>query len=189
MKIRIIILILLLWSSKIFAQSNEHKIFSNDISNLSKSVNEKKWSEICDLIYPKVFTLMSRDNVLILFEQSTNMGIEVNTKFKGINTISKEVKSRKEKFRKINYNALLTLTLTGLMSYSQDLITPNLELEFGKRNIKYIESLNTYIIKIKRNMYAISNINSKDWHYIDIDSKFLAKNKTLIPFDIKQKLD
>jgi hypothetical protein len=117
------------------------------------------------------------------------MGIEVNTKFKGINTISKEVKSRKEKFRKINYNALLTLTLTGLMSYSQDLITPNLELEFGKRNIKYIESLNTYIIKIKRNMYAISNINSKDWHYIDIDSKFLAKNKTLIPFDIKQKLD
>lgn len=189
MTARIIILIFMLTcSSMTFGQSKERKFFTNEISQLSKAVNDKNWTKICDMIYPKVFNLMSKSNVLLMFEQTAIMGIEASSKFKTINEVSEAVKYKNEKYRRINYNAIISITLTGLMSYSQELIAPKLAQEFGAENVKYIDSINTYVIKLKRNIYAIADINNENWHYIDIDSPFLAKNKTLIPFTVQKQL-
>ncbi|NOU61470.1 hypothetical protein [Marinifilum caeruleilacunae] len=186
-KIAALIVLALVFTTA-FAQKNLKNRFEKDLINYTTAFNNKEWNTVTDMMYPRIFEKMSKDNMIMLMEGMDNMGVKMTTDFKYIDRISEVVESGNEKYCKIHYYGVVKVKLSGLMSQGSGLVQPKFEQEFGKENVKYNEESNSFTIQARRSMLAVANKNSSNWKYIDINSPQAKGLQTLIPEHVKRKL-
>jgi len=132
---------------------------------------------------------MSKENLILLFEQMDQLGAKMKTNFKSVTGISKVIKNGDEKYCKIHYSGIIKVNLTGLMAQGSSLIQPKLEKEFGKENVNYNEATNSFTIYARRSMVAVSSKNKSNWKYIDINSLQAPGLRNLIPVSVRKQLN
>jgi hypothetical protein len=172
-----------------YAQDNLKKHFEKDIKSYTTAFNNKQWDVVTQMMYPRIFEMMSKDNIIMIMQGMDNMGVKMTTDFKSIDRISKVVESGKEKYCKIHYSGIVKVKLSGLMSQGSALVQPQLEKEFGKGKVKYNEKTNSFTINANRSMVAIADKKSSKWKYIDINSPQAKGLQRLIPERVKQQLN
>jgi len=172
-----------------FGQSQLKRHFEKDLTNYTTAFNNKQWDVLTQMMYPRIFELMSKENVLLILEQMDNMGVKMTTDFKSVNKISKVVENGNEKYCKIQYYGIINVKLSGLMSQGSSLMQPQFEQEFGKENVKYYESTNSFTIQAHRSMVAVANKKSGNWKYIDINSPQAKGLQKLIPVKVQEQLN
>ncbi|GAB7088432.1 hypothetical protein [Marinifilum fragile] len=182
----ITILCLLLTSA--FAQKNLKSTFEKDLISYTTAFNNKQWDVVTEMMYPRIFEMMSKDNMIMVMQGMDNMGVKMTTDFKSIDRISNVVESGTQKYCKIHYYGIVKVKLSGLMSQGSSLVQPKFEQEFGKENVKYNEESNSFTIQAHRSMVAIANKKSSDWKYIDINSPQAKGLQNLIPEHVKRQL-
>jgi hypothetical protein len=185
----ILIGFLLLLAVNTTGQNNLKKHFEKDLISYTTAFNNKQWNTVTTMMYPRIFDLMSKENLVMIFEQMDQIGIKMNTDFKSIDKISPVVENGKEKYCKINYSGLIKVKLTGLMAQGSSIIQPQFEKEFGKDNVKYDETTNSFTINAKRSMVAVANKNSTTWKYVDVNSTQAKGLKNLIPLTVRKQLN
>jgi len=172
-----------------FSQTLLKKHFEKDLINYTNAFNNKQWDIVTQMMYPPMFEMMSKDNMLMVLEQMDNLGVKMTTDFRSIDKISKVVDYGKEKFCKIQYYGIIKVKLTGLMSQGSSLMQPQFEQEFGKENVKYHEPSNSFTIQAHRSMVAVASKESDNWKYIDVNSQQAKGLKRLIPAKVQQQLN
>jgi len=172
-----------------FSQEQLKKHFEEDLTSYTEAFNNKKWNEVTQMMYPRVFEMMSKENMQMVLEQMDNLGVKMTTDFKSIDKISKVVESGKEKYCKIQYYGVISVKLSGLMSQGSSLMQPKFEHEFGKENVKYHETSNSFTIQAHRSMVAVADIKSNNWKYIDVNSPQARGLKKLIPAKVQEQLN
>jgi len=187
-RIGIILIFISLLQTSVFAQNQLKKHFEKDLISYTTAFNNKQWNVVTQMMYPRVFEMMSKDNMVIVLEGIDTMGLKMHTTFQSINKISKLVVSGKEKYCKIYYNGIVKVKLTGLMSQGSALLQPKFEMEFGKENVRYNEESNSFIIKAHRSMIAIANKSTDNWKYIDINSPQAKGLQRIVPIAVQQQL-
>lgn len=187
-KVAIMILLCFIIASS-FGQNQLKSIFEKDMITYTTAFNNKQWDRLTQMMYPRIFDLMSKENVVLVLEQMDNLGVKMTTDFRSIDHISKVVENGKEKYCKIKYYGIIKVKLSGLMSQGSSLMQPQFEQEFGKENVKYHEESNSFTIQAHREMVAIADKNSNSWKYIDVNSPQAKGLQKLIPATIQQQLD
>jgi len=172
-----------------FSQKHLQAHFEKDLISYTDAFNNKQWSSVTEMMYPRVFEMMSKKNMLMFMEQMDNLGVKMTTDFRSIDHISKVVKSGNEKYCKIQYYGVIRVQLSGLMSQGSSLMQPQFEQEFGKENVKYHESSNSFTIQAHREMVAVADKQSENWTYIDVNSSLAKGLRKLIPAHVQKQLN
>lgn len=170
------------------AQTELHNKFENDLKKYTVAFNHQQWNTVCDMMYPPIFKMMSKENMIMIMEQMNNLGVKMTTQFLGIDHLSKVVKHGNLKYCDIQYNGKIKVVLSGLMSQGSALLQPQFEKEFGKENVTYKEKENIFLIQAKRSMIAIAPKKSNEWKYIDINSPQAKGLKGLVPHEVQKQL-
>ncbi|MCT4601976.1 MAG: hypothetical protein N4A59_03575 [Marinifilum sp.] len=174
--------------TSVLAQKNLKNTFEKDLISYTNAFNNKQWNLVTEMMYPRIFEMMSKDNMIMVMEGMDNMGVKMTTDFKSIDRISDVVESGNEKYCKIHYYGVVKVKLSGLMSQGSALVQPKFEQEFGKENVKYNEESNSFTIQAHRAMIAVADKKSSDWKYIDINSPQAKGLQKLIPEHVKRQL-
>lgn len=172
-----------------FSQTQLKQHFEKDLRNYTTAFNNKQWNTVTEMMYPPIFEMMSKDNMLTVLEQMDNLGVKMTTNFRSLNKISKVVNYGKEKYCKIYYYGVINVKLTGLMSQGNTLMQVQFEQEFGKKNVKYNETSNSFTIQAHRSMVAVADKKSDDWKYIDVNSPQAKGLQKLIPIKVQEQLN
>jgi hypothetical protein len=172
-----------------FSQTQLKQHFEKDLRNYTTAFNNKQWNTVTEMMYPPMFEMMSKDNMLMVLEQMDNLGVKMTTDFRSLDKISEVVDYGKEKYCKIQYYGVIKVRLTGLMSQGSSLMQPQFEQEFGKENVKYNETSNSFTIQAHRSMVAVADKKSDNWKYIDVNSPQAKGLQKLIPAKVQEQLN
>ncbi len=189
MKKIVLFLSIILCARVISAQQNLQKYFSTELVKYTTAFNKKDWDKVADMMYPKVFSRISKENLITIAEGMDNMGISMKTNFKRITKVSKIVNYGNEKFCKISYFGIIKVKLSFLMSQTYTMWQDQFTKEFGKENVSYNEDNSTFTIKANRAMIAVSPKTPTNWKYLDIDSPNAKGLKSLVPLSVRQQLN
>ncbi|WP_421918198.1 hypothetical protein [Marinifilum sp.] len=189
MKKIVSLLALVLIFSTAFAQKNLKNTFEKDLLSYTTAFNNKEWDVVTEMLYPRIFEMMSKENMIMLMKGMDSMGVKMTTDFKSITRISNVVEWGNEKYCKIHYYGVVKVKLSGLMSQGSSLVQAKFEQEFGKENVKYNADSNSFTIQANRSMVAIANKKSSNWKYIDINSPQAKGLQKLIPEPVRIKLN
>lgn len=172
-----------------FSQKQLEAHFEKDLIDYTDAFNKKQWNTVTQMMYPRVFEKMSKSSMLMFLEQMDNLGVKMTTDFRSIDHISSVVKAGHEKYCKIQYYGVIRVKLSGLMSQGSSLMQPQFEAEFGKENVKYHESSNSFTIQAHRSMVAVANKKTDNWKYIDVDSPMAKGLRSLVPAHVQKQLN
>lgn len=172
-----------------YGQNELEAHFEKDLIDYTDAFNKKQWNIVTQMMYPRVFEKMSKSKMLLFLEQMDNLGVKMTTDFRSIDHISRVVKAGHEKYCKIQYYGVIRVKLSGLMSQGSSLVQPQFEAEFGKENVKYHESSNSFTIQAHRSMVAVANKQMDNWTYIDVDSPMAKGLRSLVPAHVQKQLN
>jgi hypothetical protein len=209
MKIRftflIITLILISWKShskdndfivpeKISTYNNAVKndslktIFTSDITFFLKAFNDGDLDLFCNMVYPKLFELQSKEQMIKLIKRVQNNGLNIKTEFKNIGEISKLISSEKEMFCRVQYYINMTVKLSGRMLAGKEKLKQDFQDYYGLKNVKYDNESSTFLIIAKKSMFAVSKKDSSLWKYLEFDENNKTTLYKLIPTNVLEQI-
>ncbi|MFA9371464.1 MAG: hypothetical protein ACERIH_07105 [Labilibaculum antarcticum] len=92
-----------------FAQTQLKQHFEKDLRNYTTAFNNKQLNTVTEIMYPPMFEMVSKDNMLMVLEQMDNLGVKMTTDFRSLDKISEVVDYGKEKYCKIQYLLLIII--------------------------------------------------------------------------------
>ena len=162
--------------------NNELKAeFTTDISNYLDAFNKGDWDGVINMIYPKLFDLLTKEQMIQTFNQLEEMGMEMKTDFNKIEKISEVINYENSKFCRVYYNGGLTIKISGAMLENKGQLGQSFIAAYGMENVKYDDTNNKFDINAKKSMIAISKIDSNEWKYIEYNDQQEEMLKQLIP--------
>ncbi|MCO6468898.1 MAG: hypothetical protein J5I54_08650 [Bacteroidales bacterium] len=169
--------------------NNELKAkFTTDISNYLDAFNKGDWDGVINMIYPKLFDLITKEQMKQTFNQMEEMGMEMKTDFNKIEKISEVINYKNSKFCRVYYNGGLTIKISGVMLENKDQLGQSLIAAYGLENVKYDGTNNKFDINANKSMIAVSNIDSDEWTYIEYYDQQEEMLKQLIPDKVLEQI-
>ena len=156
-------------------------VFTTDISSYFDAVNKGNWDAVINMIYPKLFDLITKEQMIKSFNQLDEMGMDLKTDFNKIEKISEVINYENSKFCRVYYNARFTIKISGVMIENKDQLGQSFIAYYGAENIKYDDTNSKFEIKAKKSMIAVSKTNSNEWSYIEYNEPEEEILKQLIP--------
>jgi hypothetical protein len=167
---------------------------SNRLNEVLKFTQVMNIEKVLDYTYPKLFTIVSRDELkeimLSSFETdeftSTMDSIEVVTIFPIF-------KINEESFAKIKHSMLLRMKFkaepdtTGGVN-SMYMMTGMMESRFGAGNVRYDIANNTIVIKLIPSLIALKDKEDGKWYFVNFDEENKEILDMLISKEVQEKL-
>jgi hypothetical protein len=162
--------------------------FTADISNYLDTFNKGDWDGVINMMYPKLFDIITKEQMIQTFNQMEEMGMEMKTDFDKIEKISKVINYENSKFCRVYYNGGLTIKISGVMLENKEQLKQSFIGTYGLDNVKYDDTNNKFDINAKKSMIAISNIDSNKWTYIEYNDQQDEVLKQLIPEKVLEQI-
>ncbi|MFZ1677934.1 MAG: hypothetical protein WBP41_03195 [Saprospiraceae bacterium] len=152
--------------------------------------NQKKWDQAFDLMYPKLFTQVPKQDLVDLMTSMEQDGLSFtrsNIKFKAS---AEPVVEGNETFVKVDYTGDLTVKITEGSIYDAPKaisgMTEQFQTSYGKENVKWDETGKQYTILVTISMIAIQNNNQ--WYLIEINKDQMGLMESLFPAPVMEAL-
>jgi hypothetical protein len=133
--------------------------------------NTGQWEKAFDLIYPKLFTRVPKQDMVDLM-QRTQVGMSIKMENTKILTASSPVQEGNETFVRLSYSSDLTVAIEkgGIYDSPKSLqaISDQLKSTYGGRSVEWNEEKKQYHIRATKNMMAI-NPGDGDWKLVEIN--------------------
>ncbi len=168
-----VFLLLSLLTMKVVAQdTGTPSVFKTDIATYLTAMNQEQWDTVIDMMYPKFFTLGSKEQLRQSFAQVTEMGMKVTTQLNAVEKISPVVLTSNEQFHKIDYRATVKVKMSGIMLENKEQMKKQLQSIYGAKQVKYNAPKHEFIIaNAKKSMLAIAPTYSNIWKYLDLNAQ------------------
>lgn len=162
--------------------------FKADITSYTEAYNKGEWNKVADLIYPKLYSVSSKEELIATMSSLDSMGMKTVITLNNIDKISEVFTHVDEKFCLIKYKTTLDITIEKSMIDKINELKSGFEAQFGKENIRFDEKLNKFNISATQTMVAISPKDKDEWKYIEHDeSQPDYITKMIIPEEILKK--
>jgi hypothetical protein len=194
MKKTLILLLLFNFLSLTVAYSQEYAppAVMKRILKYFEATEKKDWPTVVDMIYPKFFEMVPRENMLEVFESMESEGLSMRMKNFGVRTISSVVPHDQELFVLINYDMEINIGFTSVEYRDEAVqlqIRKNFESIYGRENVSYYPASFSFDIKASRSMFGVSNRQDGEWYFIENDNNEIETNENwLIPPKVRSKL-
>ncbi|WP_267403146.1 MULTISPECIES: hypothetical protein [unclassified Chryseobacterium] len=152
------------------------------------SIKAKKIEQAVNCIYPKYFTIISKEQMTQILEMTYNnpfLKIEVqNLQF---GNVEKPELINGEYFSITNYLFKLKCDVSSLNDDMKKKISTALMSKYGKNNVKYLANENSYLINANMKALAISK-DKKAWKFIIAEKEYKPQLVKILPKKILDKI-
>jgi len=157
-----------------------------------EATEKKDWQTVVDMIYPKFFELVPRENMLEIFKGMESEGLSMRMKNFGVRNISNVISHDEESFVLINYDMEINIGFTSVEYRDEAVqyqIRQNFESIYGKENVTYHPESFSFDIRATRSMFGVSSKKDGEWYFIENDNNGNEGTENwLIPQKIRSKL-
>jgi hypothetical protein len=162
--------------------------FHADLSRYYKAYNNGRWQEVTSMLYPGIFDIIPKSQMADLFAQMGQMGVEQKTTLKNISRISDTVVFENLQYHKIDYNAGLTIALSGVMLENKEQVLAGYRATYGAENVHSHGNADSFSVDAIMSMVAIAKAESGDWKYVEYDDKEQSIANRVIPAAVMKQL-
>lgn len=171
-------------------QSADHlkPTFAEDITAYFTAFNNADWNAVNEMIYPRLFELITKEQMVQTFTQMEENGMEMKTKFQKIDSLSSIISHEGSQYCRIYYDGDIKIGLSGEMLESLELIKTSFIEAYGEENVKYDEAKSQFDIKAIKSMLAIKSTTPDHWTYIEYTGPKDQVIQQLIPQEVLNHL-
>lgn len=145
---------------------------------------QKDWSAVVGMVYPKLFELVPKEQMIEVFQNIESEGLKMELKDFNIRQISDIVTHEGEKFARIDYNMEMFLQFTSVEyrdAAVQTTVNTNFQNLYGAENVTWNKEDFSFDIKTTKSMFAIADEGTMDWYFIENDSTRPELTNMIIP--------
>lgn len=174
------------------AQSGDHRQQIRETLDIYFQANvDKDYDQILNMIYPRLFEIVSKEEMKGLFTQMEAEGIDYSIKSAETKHISDRVVDDGQQFALVKYTLNIGIRFTG-DQYSapgiQNAMLGTLKAQYGEEKVRLEEATNTFWIQSDNEMFAIAPAGGKDWKFMDKKPGMEAFVGDFIPQEVQDKL-
>ncbi len=189
-KISLLLLLTVAFLTQIVAQNTRESI-QNRVNQYFKATEQKDWNAVVDMVYPKLFDIAPKEQMVEVFQNIESEGMKMDMKNFNIKNISDVITHEGEKFATVDYDMEMTIGFTSVEyrdSSVQTMIKSSFEGLYGAENVKRNPADFSFDIAASRTMFAIANEGTMDWYFIENDEGQKELTEMLIPMEVREKL-
>ncbi len=181
--IRLITAFLFLFVSSLsFSQLTSNPDIQNRLDAFIDLTNQHKYSDAFDVMYPKMFTQVAKQELFDMMNAVNNDGLSVSIENRRITSFSAPFEEGNEKFVRIEYTAEMVVGLTpgGLYDSpkASQAMFQQFQSTYGETNVKWNADEKKYSIRAHKAMMAIQQ-DGGEWYLMEINPDQMELMKSL----------
>ena len=190
--------LMLLFSLGTFSQSEKEELksrFSNDLTLSHQYFLNGDYEEGFDLIHPKMFNFISREQMIQGIEMMLDeniIGFKITTNPPNVTEISERFDFEGYKYYRVYYkNSMEMQVVNEDYLLNIDNIKANIENQFSQisDSIKFDSISNTIILEgVQASSIASAEINNDNWRYVEYKNDQLYILNQIFPAEVMEKL-
>lgn len=177
------LVLLFLVNTALVAQADDHRAVITDSLEVYLQANyDKDYNKIMDMIYPKLFEIVSRETMIALFEGMDSEGIDFAISNGVIGRISDVVTHEQERFATVDYKMVIMMRYSGIEYESEETQNTIFEMmkgQYGADNVQRKDG--AMYINTEKTMLAIAPLDSDAWKFIEKNDEQPGLMKDLVP--------
>lgn len=166
------------------AQLNLNPVIQERLDAFIELTNQQKYNEAFDIMYPKMFEQVSKEDLIDLMTSMNSEGLSLQVNNRKITSSSLPLVDGQETFVRIDYSAHMTIAIREGTMYDSDKAAIGMKQQFesvyGEENVKWDPENKTYIILVDKAMMAVQS-NGSNWYLAEINPDQLDLMKSLFP--------
>ncbi|HEY3385069.1 MAG TPA: hypothetical protein VGK46_01090 [Saprospiraceae bacterium] len=166
------VLCTLFTTSLVTGQAKINPAIQTSLDAFIKYSNEKNWDKAFDLLYPKLFNRVPKQDLVDLMVGMEKDGMSLGMKNTRITSTSVPVTEGNETFVRVEYDADMDVNLASGGIYDHPKAVQAMDQQFkttyGESNVKWSEDQKAYQIKAHKAMMAI-NTGNDTWKLVEIN--------------------
>lgn len=177
----IITLVILTITLGLNAQTANNPDIQKRLDAFIDLTNQKKYSEAFDLMYPKLFDHVSKQELIDMMAAMDN-GLSLKVANRQITKFSSPFQDGNETFVRLDYTADMTVDVIkgGMFDYPKATlgILQQFQDTYGEANVEWNEAEKKYTIKADKAMMAIMG-GEGNWYLVEINPDQMELMKSL----------
>ncbi len=190
-KLRILFIALMVIPSFGLWGQADQKAIEARLDQFIRYSNEKNWDKAFDLMYPKLFTKVSKQELLDIMQGMEADGMEIQVNNARITAMSEPVKEGAETFTRLTYasDIVVQIRKDGIYDAPKPIqaIEQQFKAVYGAENVQWKAEEKKYYIRAAKSMMAI-DIGHGDWRLIEINEDQPALMEYLFSPEILDKV-
>lgn len=191
MKTKYLLFIFILLSFISFAQTKanpDDAAIKKNLAYFSKSIMSKNIDQAVNCIYPKLFTVIPKEQMQQLLNMTYNNPlIKLEIKDFKFGNIGKAELINGEYFSIANYFFQLKWDVSSMNDEMKKTVSNALMSKYGKDNVKYLANEGAYLINAKMKACAVSK-DRKYWKFIILEKEYKNQLTKILPKKILDKI-
>lgn len=166
------ILSAVLFTSAVNGQAVVNPAIKNTLDAYIDYSNKQDWNKAFDMLYPKLFTKVSKQELIDMVEGPGSEGLNLQMKNTRITSTSVPVQEGNETFVRVEYESDMEVNIVASGDYDAPKAIQAMDEQFkhtyGANNVKWEEGAKQYKIKANKAMMFI-NTGSDVWSLVEIN--------------------
>ncbi len=155
--------------SLLSAQSGTDKL-SLQAGVFLKATQDQEWETVADMLYPKLFELAPREQIIAAMQGIQAGGFEISLSDPRINSISDIETHGTEKFAVLKYQMHMTMNLQGEDfddAEAVETIVSYMKSMYGEEKVNFDKASKTLSADARNTMVALAPEESEDWAFLE----------------------
>lgn len=165
-----------------FAQLTSNPDIQKKLDQFIDLTNEKKYDQAFDIMYPKMFSQVGKQELVDMMTAMDNDGLSLTVTNRRITAFSTPFVDKNETFVRIDYTADMNMKIKPGGLYDSPKASTAMQQQFesvyGANNVKYDATSKNYTIMAQKAMMAIRE-EGKDWHLVEINTDQMELMRSL----------
>lgn len=191
MKNKLFALTIALFSVFTFAQTKANAEAQNIKKSLLYFVNSIKFKKIdqaVNCIYPKFFTVISKEQMTSVLNLTyNNPFVKIDVQELKYGGIEKAELINGEYYSIVNYYLKLHCNVIKMEESMRKKVGEAMVMKYGKANVKYLDKEGAYLVNTGMKVCAVSKDN-KSWKFVMLEKEYKDKLKNVLPEKVLNKI-
>lgn len=168
------------------AQATDHRAIISDSLEVYLQANyDKDYDKIMDMVYPRLFDIVAREDMIAMFQGMASEGIEFEISNGVIDSISKVIVQGGERFARVDYRMDMMMRFTGIEyegESTQDLIYTSFQGQYGAENVRRKDG--AFYVNADKIMIAIASVDTPNWTFMEMNKEQPKLLEMLLPVEV-----
>ena len=191
MKDKLITLIFIFTAYFSFAQTKvnpDDQAIRKSLVYFVNTIKYKKIDQAVECIYPKFFTINSKEQITQLLNMTyNNPFVKIDVQDMKFGTVGKPELISGEYFSLSNYYLTMKANVSSMNEDMKKKAGEMMTSKYGKTNVKYIANEGSYVITAPMKVCAVSK-DRKTWKLVFTDNEFKSQLVKVLPKKILDKI-
>jgi len=168
------------------AQDADHRAVVSDSLKVYLQANyDKDYDKIMDMVYPRLFDIVAREDMIAMFEGMASEGIEFEISNGQVDKISDVMVQGEERFARVDYRMDMMMRFTGIeyeAEATQDVIHTSFQAQYGEENVSRKDG--AFYITSAKSMIAIAPLDQENWTFMEMNVDQPQLLEMLLPAEV-----